>query len=947
MSLYQTIKDSLPALGRFTARPAAIIDEAYLNETEGLVSRAWSFSKIRAVYTFFFIPMAALDLAISAVMFGLYAITTLFTATTTDALQKNQISNESKYATIFGKSLRALLFSPLGLLSPKLTAFYFTPEKNHLQGVQAGGSYYSAPNALLKQPEDVEELQEIITCAAAKGQKIIPKGAGFSQGKQFLAEGSDSPIVIDLSRFNTIDFNTDDKTEVTVGAGARWVDIQREADKRKLALSVMQASNVFSVGGSIATNIHGWDIHSGVLSSTILSMDIVNAEGKLQTITPSDALFHQITGGLGLFGIVVRVKMKLVDNLLLKEQGTAILPKDYIQHFHDNVEHNDNVKMHLYRLSLDPATLLATGVAVDYVTTENKKPVRSVNLDVEEARGTRTNQILVNLARRFDFIRKWYWDGESKRLVDNQSAPMTTNEIMRPPINAMFNPSVSEAEWLQEYFLPEDQLNDFLTHLSQILTDNEVPLLNASVRFVKQHNESPLSYAQGSDKFAVVLCFNQSLRESKVIQAKKWLREAQQLAISHGGTYYLPYQHVSSPEDFKAAYPRAEEAQKFKEIVDPEGMFTSGFHQKYMAPKPVKTNHFKAIMANEDTKKEFSGFLKNVLQRVDSSEFFTLLEDVMKYNDSHEEIYQELCKRLPEITPALPSQISNILGSLSAIKQDLGDQAHALLPKDLHTIDGLVEIGYPGRFVDGFKQHYKITGKIVAAYEAQSITDYIQTGFPRPYDEFKTLDYNKPNLTGLLDNSADVITCYVGLHHFPKEELDIFLKDVRRVLRSGGHFILVDHDVIDAQSLSMAHMAHMIFNATSGTSLEEEMNELRDFQPMSYWREQLAKHSLGYAVEEPDVAMIREGDPSRNRMVSFVNAPKLELEKVKEEATAPIVTASPAGLYTSPRASSTPSEAKEPFLSSAERDRMAFLITSLEDEEEEESEETLFYSFDS
>ena len=399
---------------------------------------------------------------------------------------------------------------------------------------------------------------------------------------------------------------------------------------------------------------------------------------------------------------------------------------------------------------------------------------------------------------------------------------------------------------------------------------NEVILLNASVRFVKQHEKSHLSYAKDGDRFAVVLCFNQSLREEEVIRAKKWVRQAQHLAVQKGGTYYLPYQHVSSPEDFDKAYPHATEARSTKEQVDPQGLFTSGLYQKYIAAPSQKTNYFKVIMSDSLKKKEFSRFLENVLQRVDTEKFFALLSDVMEYSDSHAEIYQELCRRLPEVMPGALGSLKRILNSLSAIKKDLGEQAQSLLPRNLKEINGLVEIGYPGRFVNGFKTNYKVTGKVVAAYEAPSLTDYVQTGFPRPYDQFVKLDYNKPNLHDLQDKSADVITCYVGLHHFPEVELDAFLKDVRRVLRDGGHFILVDHDVTDENSMAMAHMAHMIFNAVNGTSLAEEMAELRNFQPMSYWQKCLAKHDLGYDVQGADVSMVRAGDPSRNRMVSFV-----------------------------------------------------------------------------
>ncbi|ASQ45837.1 FAD-binding protein [Legionella clemsonensis] len=861
--------DSLPELGRFTSIPTAIIDRSYLNESKTFLGKTWNFFFTRFIYLTLFLPLAIVDLLVAGALGFRYALGSFFVA---DELQEKRLGQQKKYATIFSKNLYALVAFLVGLFNPKLVAFYFTPEKTSENGITAGGSYYRDEHAEVLTPETPEEIQHIIRGAMENEVKIMPVGAGRSQGKQFLPEGGNKHVVLDMSKFNTVEIDSTKKT-ATVGAGARWIDIQKKANEHKLALKVMQASNVFSVGGSVGTNIHGWDHITGVLSNTILSMDIITPTGELRkNVTPEDPLFHQVAGGIGLFGTVVSVKLQLTDNELLKEVGTKVEIKDYVEHFRKNVDAKDNIRMHLYRLSLDPNGLLKTGVAVDYVR-EGDEVTRVVtpNVTEEAHQGTRFNQIMLNLARRLGWIRKKYFDSEAARLLANNSPAMSINEIMRPPVNALFNPSVSEAEWLQEFFLPGESLSEFLEKLGQLLMDNKVILLNASVRFVKQHDKSPLSYAHDGDRFAVVLCFNQSLAPDEIIKAKKWLRKAQNLAVEQGGTYYLPYQHVSSPEDFDKAYPHAQVAQQVKEEVDPHQVFTSGFYQKYMVPKPGKVNYFKELMQDEKRKKLFEGFLDNVLQRVDKEKLYHLLTEIMEYNDTHEEIYTELCKRLPEVMPSALSGFRRILNSLASIKEDLASQAKALL-SNVTTINGLVEIGYPGRFVEGFKKNFKVVGNIAAVYEGQSVTDYIQTGFPRPYHQFAKLDYNKPNLSTLKDKSADVITCYVGLHHFPETELDHFLAEVRRVLRDGGQFLLVDHDVNDdphSDSMTMAHMAHTIFNAVTGASVKEELQETRNFHSMSYWIQKLTEHGLSCGIDE-SVKHIRVGDPSLNRMISFV-----------------------------------------------------------------------------
>ncbi|MDR3503249.1 MAG: FAD-binding protein [Legionella sp.] len=853
----------LPKLGYFNEIPAGMIDRIYRDKATTFFGKAVQFIQKRVIFALGFVPLSLIDMVVSGITASIYSFRAFFT---TDETQEARLEQMKIYANNFSKNLYALLASAFGLISPKLVSLYFVPNANQT-GVSAGGDYHHARNAVMESPESIEDLQELVKNAAREGKKIMPIGAGFSQGKQFLPEGDENLIVIDLSKFNTVEIHSKEKQAI-VGAGAIWSDIKQKANEFKLALKVMQASDVFSVGGSLGTNIHGWNIHDGMLSTVVSSITIINAQGELETLTPEDDKFHNVTGGLGLYGIIVSATIALTDNELLKEKGVAVEPEQYVQHFRDSVITDPNTRMHLYRLSLDPNNLLGSGVSVSYVKEDESKPVQD-NLRPEAAHGTRFDRIMINMARHSSWARQKYWDMERTRLLANESEAMSVNKIMQPPINAMFNASKSETEWLQEFFLPEENLAEFLKELGTLLQENDVALLNASVRFVKQNDRSPMSYAHDGDRFAVVLCFNQSLEETAIIKARKWIRQAQHLTVEKGGAYYLPYQHISNPEDFHAAYPHVDEALRAKDEADPEHLFVSGLYQRFMEAKPETKNHFKAIMANEETKAKFAGFLKNVLHRIDSDKFFALLEDILQYNDSHEEIYKELVRRLPEIAPGTLGDLSRILDSLSAIKTDLGEQAHSLLPQEMKTINGLVEIGYPGRFVNGFKQHYKITGEIVAVYEQQSITDYIQTGFPRPYDRFEQLDYSNPNLANLKDNSADVITCYVGLHHFEDDELEHFLDEIKRVLRPDGRFLLVDHDVTDEETMSMAHMAHTIFNVVTGVSLEEEMKETRKFHSMDHWRQKLQEHGLGYAIDGPDVPLVRNGDPSRNRMVSF------------------------------------------------------------------------------
>jgi len=45
----------------------------------------------------------------------------------------------------------------------------------------------------------------------------------------------------------------------------------------------------------------------------------------------------------------------------------------------------------------------------------------------------------------------------------------------------------------------------------------------------------------------------------------------------------------------------------------------------------------------------------------------------------------------------------------------------------------------------------------------------------------------------LQDESVDLVTCLMSIHHF--EDFDLMLKEIKRVLKPGGFLFVREHDV--------------------------------------------------------------------------------------------------------------------------------------------------------
>lgn len=758
------------------------------------------------------------------------------------------------------KSSLGLLTAPMGLLSPDIVTHHFVP--NNIQAFQITpyGKLYTT-RAHMVYPQSIADVQLIVNEAQRSKKSISTLGKSMSQGKQAISN-KEWNIVINTSKLNQI--LIDPKLKIAkVGAGVSWGELQNEANQYGLAVRVMQASNIFSIGGSISVNCHGWDYKTGCLRNTLIDLTIVNAEGKCLVITPEDRLFDFVVGGYGGFGVIVEATISLTDNMELIENGVEIDPRAYADYFNENIRHNEDVDMHLYRLSLEPKRLFQTGVAVSYQRISDEPVI--ANLVDEPERGTRADRIKIHTLRRFPWLRKLAWNIEKKDALAEKTS--SRNELMRPPINPVFNNSKIDTEWLQEFFVKGEDLADFLEFLGHILQKNNVALFNASVRFVKQDSKTKLSYAQQGDRFAVVLFFNQKLSQQEVQKTKIWVRQVIDYLIDHEGSYYLPYQHFATLEQFKACYPNCESIISYKQSIDPTNLLDNGFFTDYLTHDVQKDSLFRKVFNRVDGQRnEVRDFLHNVFMQLDERSFFVLMDSILEdpqLND--EQIYANLYSKISNAKPNALSNLRLILKSLKRLKNDLGNQTAHLVGQRI--INGYVEIGYPGRMIRPLKSRIEMQGRLYCINDKEGLSDYVEAGFPRPYDQFIPLnDYEPISENAIPTASTDLVCMYIGLHHVPVEKLDSFISSIKRILRPGGTFILMDHDAHTIELQNFVDVVHSIFNAATGVEPQTNNQEIRNFNSLQYWINLLESHGMIHYTHAP---LIRNGDSTLNSLIRF------------------------------------------------------------------------------
>ena len=133
---------------------------------------------------------------------------------------------------------------------------------------------------------------------------------------------------------------------------------------------------------------------------------------------------------------------------------------------------------------------------------------------------------------------------------------------------------------LQEYFIPQEKMTEFVDGLRQVVNNDEANLLNVTIRIVHKDLITALPYAK-QNMFAFVLYFNQRLDEAESKRLQKTTLDLVEVALRLGGTFYLPYQLYYSAEQLHRAYPEITGFFAAKKKYDPTGLFTNKFYEKY------------------------------------------------------------------------------------------------------------------------------------------------------------------------------------------------------------------------------------------------------------------------------------------------------------------------------------------------------------------------------
>ena len=446
----------------------------------------------------------------------------------------------------------------------------YVDDESHLNCTKID-SLFLAPN---NRKELIKQLREILKYAKKNNLKVSIAGAQHSMGGHTITENG---VIINMLPYKEMELDTINDI-LTIGSGALWKDAIAFLDKYNKSIAIMQAFNSFSIGGSLSVNGHGWQKNLPPVSSSVISFTLMNADGEIITCSRKQnvELFKSVLGGYGLFGIILDVNLKIVDNTALEYKYVKMNTNNYLEYYEKFVSNNPDAELVFGRLRVSRKKFLEEAT-LNFFEKRNLKPNSLENTDNSNVEFKR---IIFRGSVDSEYGKRLRWDLETSANKVSINNIYSRNEILNDDVSLIENKDTGSTDILHEYFIPERNFYQFIEDIKPILIDSDIDLLNITIRRVETDSDSYMNYAR-EPVYGFVLLFNQKKTEEQENKMIKLTNNLVDITISNEGTYYLPYRLHVDKNKMRKVYPQADDFFKLKLKYDSLELFSNKFYEYY------------------------------------------------------------------------------------------------------------------------------------------------------------------------------------------------------------------------------------------------------------------------------------------------------------------------------------------------------------------------------
>ena len=408
--------------------------------------------------------------------------------------------------------------------------------------------------------KSVEDLKQKIETTGP----FIVRGSGLSYGDSSLNKNTISTL-----KFNRI-LDFDEKQGIiTCESGVRLKDIIEAVILKGWFLSVTPGTKFVTVGGAVASDVHGKNHHkAGAFSDYIRSMDIMLPDGQIITSSRSENydLFKATCGGMGLTGIILHV------TFALKRIETAYIKQGYkkARNLHELIDLFEQVKDVSYSIA--------------WVDCLSRKPNMGRGILIFGEHATRKDLEKLDVSKKPLFIKK-----KAKLSVPFKFPNYTLNGFFGKIFNCFFfrkhsnaiNTSIVDYDsffypldrirnWNRIYgprgsaeyqlVFPKDSSRKGLKAVLDRINNSGIHVFFAGLKLFGRGNDNLISFPMHGYTLSLEFPISKGLFQ--------FLNDLDRLILEYGGRLYMSKDVRMSGMMFRKTYINSDRFIKFKQTLD-------------------------------------------------------------------------------------------------------------------------------------------------------------------------------------------------------------------------------------------------------------------------------------------------------------------------------------------------------------------------------------------
>jgi FAD/FMN-containing dehydrogenase len=441
------------------------------------------------------------------------------------------------------------------------------------------------PVARILEPRSVAEVARIVETAAGRGEPLAIAGSRHAMGGQQFLSGGTLLSTAKLSGLRWFDRN---RALMEVEAGITWpavirgyLSLQRGPGAAYGIRQKQTGADRLSLGGAVASNIHGRGLAAKPFVQDIESLEVVTPAGEIIRCSREEnrEVFRHVVGGYGLFGVVTAVTLRLVPREKVERRVARLDIDGLIDAFDERIADG-----HLYgdfQFATSPGSpeFLRTGVLSSY---RRADPERDIPHDQRRLSQSDWNRLL-HLAHSdkraaFRQFTDFYLATHGQVYWSDTHQLNLYLEDYHGALDHRLGAACRGSEMITELYVPRSELLAFMDDVRRDFLANEVDFIYGTIRLIEAEHETALPWARES--WACVI-FNLHIdhRPSDVARAAEDFRRLIDHALRRGGSYFLTYHRFATREQTEAGHPAIRDFLAAKQAYDPRGIFQSDWYR--------------------------------------------------------------------------------------------------------------------------------------------------------------------------------------------------------------------------------------------------------------------------------------------------------------------------------------------------------------------------------